>query len=69
MARYTLQASSTFKVESMSFDAADDNAALLLGSAEVLERAHGKLNLWSQGRITLRDSKGNLINEMPHKYK
>ena len=70
MRTYTLQASSAFKVEAVLIEAPEDSSAMLIAASEVLDRAHrdpNRPNLWSEGRITLRDPKGALINEMAHK--
>jgi hypothetical protein len=67
MRTYTLQASSAFKAEVSLIEAADDADAMLLAASEVLDRAYKKTNLWSQGRITLRDPHGRIVNEMEPK--
>lgn len=68
MARYTLTAELNGEQKSAPLDARNDGEAMMEAISTILSRAFDdKQGAWALGKITLTDSTGNLIGEMPAK--
>jgi hypothetical protein len=68
MPEYKLTAAKENQIGSVFFSAPSDEDAILKAIFRILDNARLDTNsCWAVGKITLSDSKGNTISEMPAK--
>ena len=67
MSTYTLTASGSGKMQTVTLEATDDIDAITIGALTVMRNAYPNVQPWASGRITLANSDGTIISEMKEK--